>query len=1018
MGLNYDISVVVYDEDDNALSDVKIHAFFNKVNDNSSESAWNQDIQLTTGTGKTSFNLGDDSFLTSDGKIDNGDTILITAWLTDNSDTTIDDKQSKDVNTITRCVNFIHTVDTSESSWTETFIALSVKNPVCDFIIDDASNTGHDFSITNNSYTENGPFSVSTENVNRDDLYQSISYYSENLFLGLEIKETEYNLIEIDEIVSSTGDYSYSYINAGDYDCVLTVRDYLGFYCETKKSYHILFNEPNIDFDFTFTKLLNSDKHIGVGNDDEMKITQLSSTNFGDTWDLLSASFDWYIYDLDLDGNDNTDEYLNEDVTKEPTKFFLSPTESSEKYIKLTINWNDGFDDQILEKTLVPVLDTYSISQNIHWETQKSYIVDGIYVPLGDDDLVSVYNDNIDNASQDYDSNSQWKTLKYTAVKKLNDGSDDTEIFNLSNDNGDDYNDIIKYYIKYYHNSDDYTSIEQELVYWNGYEDITKNLKKNFVTEKYTIKHNFHWETSLHGYNAVIVNDADEIIVYNDSIFEPQDNQNIVTKDKYDVTKDKYTSYTDDTIVSDNETFEYDDGNLTNTPSFYVGKDGNLTVLNTITYYDGYDEVISTKTLTLTVEVMTPNIVFSWFCNSGENGVVIGRDDEVTFVNSSYLIDYYDKEYSKTSTRNLSIDWYMKNYKTAGNFSDINTIGGNTFSESEDYTDEFLGYGMEDEPKVNYWSLKTGSEAQSVIEVFYYNDGFFNRSSELEKFIKTEAYSDIIPNAYYNDNIKDRNDEITFGDNSTNNENRIINIDWSLTDRYEDNSMTEDKQGQDNKQVWLGIARDEAITTTINSNEDHTLSQDIIRWDNGYSEKTFTNSYTIKTLSYTINPNFEYYQKYETGPEIVFVNTSSSNTGAVLLEYDYEIDDTDNEGNDAYAEYRNIPISQTEQEHTYKSVSNSPFEDDIANKHVILFQDYDNGWNREYESFEMDILVKPNRITQNFILNPIRHESDTETEDNIITGNNPIGFYDGSTTERTDTDFIKYVKYSIVEECT
>jgi len=1018
MGLNYDISVVVYDEDDNALSDVKIHAFFNKVNDSSSDSKWNDDIQITTGTGKTSFNLGDDSFLTSNGKIDNGDTILITAWLTDNNDSATDDKQSKDENTITRCVNFIHTVDTSESSWTETFITLKVKNPVCDFIIGECTNTGHKIDFENNSYIQNGPFSVSTENVSRDDLYQSVSYYTENLFLGLNIKETEYNLVEVDEIVNNTESYAYSYIHAGDYDCTITVRDYLGFYCEVNKQYHILYNEPNIDFDFTFTKLLNSDKHVGVGNDDEMKITQLSSTNFGDTWELLSVTFDWYIYDLDLDGNDNSDEYIDEDITKEPTKFFLSPSESSEKYVKLTLNWNDGFDDQQLEKTLVPVLDIYSILQKMHWETQKSYIVDDIYVPLGDDDLVSVFNDNIDNASQDYDSNSQWKTLKYTAVKKLNDGSDDTETFSLSDEDGDDYRNIIKYYIKYHHNSDDYTSIEQELLYWNGYEDVRKTLKKNFVTEKYTIKQNFHWETALHGHNAVIVNDADEVMVYNDSIFEPQDNQDIVTKDKYDVTKDKYTSYTDDTVISDNETFEYDDGNLTNTPSFYVGKDGNFTILNTITYYDGYDEAISTKTLTLTAEVMTPNIVFSWFCNSGENGIVIGRDDEVTFVNSSYLTDYYNKEYSKTSTRNISIDWYMKNYKTEGNFSNINTIGGDTFAESEDYTNEFLDYGMEDEPKVNYWSLKTGSEAQSVKTIFYYNDGFFNRSDELEKFIKTEAYSDIVPDAYYNDNIKDRTDEIKFGDNSKNNENRIINIDWSLTDRYEDNSMTEDKQGTDNKQVWLEIEADETITTTINSNEDHTLSQDVIRWDNGYSEKTFTNHYTVKTSSYTINPSFGYYQKYVTGPEIVFVNESSINDGAVLLEYDYEIDDTDNEGNDAYAEYRNIPISQTEQEHTYKSVSNSPFEDDVSNKHVILFQDYDDGWNREYESFEMDILVKPNRISQDFKLNPLRHENDTETEDNIITGNNPIEFYDNSSTERTNMDFIKYVKYSIIEECT
>jgi len=1016
MGLNYDIAVVLYDEDDNAIKNAKVHAFFNKVNGSSSDSKWNEDIQKTSGTGKTSFNLGDDSFLTSNGKIDNGDTVLITAWLSDNSDTSNDDKKSKNPDTLTRCVNLIHTVDTSSSSYEEKIILLRIKAPICNFTIPEVHLTGHEFSIQNDSSISTGAFSVQTDNVTRDDLYQETSHYSEDLFIGLAIKETEYDLGEVQETVTGIGDYTYTYIHAGDYDCAFKVKDFLGFYCESTKNYHILYNEPTIDFDFTFTKLLNTDKHIGVGDDDEMKTEQKSHTNFNDTWDLLNATFDWYVYDLNQDGSDNADSYNGKDEDFEPTKLYHCSTDDEPKNLKLTIHWNDGFDDQTLEKILEPVLHEYSIEQDIHWVTQKEYQKNGIYIPLGDDDKVTIFNDNTDNAPQDYDSNSQWKKLIYTASKKKNDGSDDTETLTLTKDN-DDYLKHFEYFVKFYHTSDDYASINQEIQYWDGFKDVTKNILKNYVTEKYSITQNFHWETSLHGRNKNVVNDADEVTIFNDSVYGPQDNQDVTTNDSYDITKDRYTSYTDDTVIADNENFSYDDDNLENHPSFYVKKDGNFNILNTITYYDGYDSVTSTKTLTVTASVMTPHTIFDWYGNEGKNGIVIGRDDEITFKNSSFLTDYYDKEYSKTGSRNLSIDWYMKNYITKGNFSNPDVIGGDTFQDSDDNTNTFMDQGMTDEPTLHYWSSKTGNEAQSVNVIFHYNDGYFNRDDSLEKFIKSEPYENLVPRCTYTASVPDRDTTITFVDNSTTNENRIIDEDWSLTDRYEDLSMTEDKRGQDNKQVWLNVTRETSTDTTVNSHENHTLSQDIIRWDNGFKEQTFTNQYTISTTAYTINPSFSYSQEFVTGPEIIFKNESTVNDSAKMLEYDYEIEDKDNDGNDAFAAYRDIPWGTKEQKHTYKSVSNSPHEDDVHNKNVTIFQDFDDGWNHVYDSYDMDILVKPNRISQDFTLEPLRHGSDTETEVNVITGNNPMKFYDNSTTQRTDTNFIKKVQYIITEDC-
>ena len=1014
MGLNYDIAVKVLDTDGvTPIANAKVHAYFNKVNNSSSNSLWNTDLQRTTGTGKTSFNLGDNSFLTSNGKVDNGDTILVAVWLTNNSDKTIDDKTSKLPNTITRCIVFVHTVDTNSSSYEEKIILLPVQKPICDFTIPTAVKTGHNFTITNNNHINEGAFSFDIGEVTRADLYQQMYHYSQDLFLGLEIEKTNYNLGEVNVDKAGILPITYAYINAGDYNCRFTVTDFLGFSCYSEVSYHILFNKPTISFDFTFTKLKNTDKHIGVGNDDLLVTSQLSSTNFGDTWALLNANFDWSVEDLTQTGTDNGDIYLAKDELFKPTKLYLS---EGTKKITLKIHWNDGFDARTEVLELNPFLDVYKIWHKFSITTQKAYKIGANYIPLGDDDLVTVKTRNVDNTTQNYISNDQWISLEFTATKKKNDGTADNEVLTLIKADSDNYYSEFKYFIKFLHNSSDYSTINQKLIYWDGYKEVTTNLSKNIVTEKYSITQNFHWDTSLHGRNKNIVNDTDEVTLSNDSIFGPQNNQSIVITDKYNITKDKYVSYTDATIVNDNEEF-LTNGNLSSNPKFFVHKDGNFQVLNTINYYNGYYNETSTRSLTLTASVLNPVTEFKYSSRAGINKIIEGRDDEVTFSNLSFLKDFYDTDFSKTSTRNLSIDWRIKNYKTKDNYSTIiNT--STVFSENEDNTDEFLAKDILFQPKVNYYTARTNANAQEASMTFYYNDGYFNRSSLTSKFVKTVPYANLIPGATFTGTVPNRNTDITFIDNSTVNETRIIDIDWSLTDRYEANSMSTASQGTDNLQEFKNIDRLTSISTKINSFENHTLSQDIIRWDDGFKEVHFTNSYIIATTKYTINPNFTYSQEFVTGPEIIFTNTSTANGLAIPLEYDYEISDKNNDGTDASAEYRDIPFATKEAKHTYKSVSNSPFETDLYNKHVILFQDFDDGWNKVHDTKSKDILVKPNRISQAFITEPLRHLSDTETADNIITGNNPIKFFDNLTSERLNKSFIKSVKYVVTEQCT
>lgn len=1010
MALNYGIQFVVYAEDGiTPISDAKVHCYFNKVSSSSSTSKWDGTIRRTNAAGQTSVNLGDLSFLTTDGKIDNGDTVLVAVWLADNNTVSINDKSSTVAGKILRCVNFIHTVNTSSSSWVERLVLPVVATPVCNINFPTVTHTGHQFTIGNTSTTVHGPYSYNIGNVNRSDLYQSLSMYSQALFTGMNIKETFYNLIEYSETKSGISTLTYKYIDSGIYNTYVRVYNHLGYYCEKTYTYTIMYNKPTIAFDFTFTKLLNTSKYIGVGNDDQLKVTQQSSTNYGDTWAQIQATFDWKITDLTVSGSDNTSTWISQNELFNPTKYFLS---EGTKSITLDIHWNDGFN--WFKETLVknPFLDIYNIKQDFNWITQKLYKPGSVYVPLGDDDLVTVSNLNYDNATQDYYSNTQWKSIKWNITKKKNDGSYDNEEFLYIKDT-DNYLTKPTFYIKFYHTSSDLASIKETLVYWDGYKDVTKELTKNLETQKYLINHSFIWNTDLYGLNKVVTRDDDGVTITNTSTFSPQNNTSIVQRVEYWVTKDKYTSYSDSSILQDNEYFDYT--SLTEEPYFYIRKEGDWDILNRISYYDGYDNVTSDLSKTIQARVQVPNIRFDWYTRNGKNVYVEGRDDLTRFRNESTLTDFYGTEYSRTNSRHIKIDWTMYNYKTLGNYNNPSIIGGSTFTESTNYYDQFLNSTIIFEPEINYWSAKT---SQDVIMKFYYNDGFFNRDISLTKQIETRPYVDLIPGATYTQVVPDRHTIVQFKDNSTSNQIRIISEDWSLTDRYSITSMNFEKRGSDNLQEWFDIPRLNTIETKINSFENHTLSQTEIRWDDGFKLKLFSNSYNISTTKYSINPDFTYEQIFVTGPEIRFFNTCTVNDNAVQLRYDLEIEDTYNDGSDAFASYEGINILDTV-EHTYKSVSNSPHLPDVANKEVTIFNWFDDGWDEDYRTRTKLINVKPNRISQDFLTIPVRHPADLITDTKKITGNNPIKFKDNSGTLRidsfgnTDYTFIKNVTYDI-----
>lgn len=1014
MSLNYDLQFTVYEEDGlSIVPNAKIHAYFNKVNSSSSSSKYNETIKITNAIGKTSLNCGDFSFLTSNGKIDNGDIILVVAWLTDNTSQT-DDKSSKVASKITRCVNFIHVVNTSKSSWIENFILPEVKASTCNITWPSVANTGHLFTVNNSSNIQEGPYSYNTSKVVRSDLYQNITKYGQNLFLGRGIKETEYNFIEYSSTKSLITPISYTFIDAGLYSCYARVYNHLGVYCESQKTYTIKYNKPTIAFDFSFTKLLNTDKHTGVGNDDLLYTVNSSSPNYNDTFIKIQASFDWLIEDLNQNLSNNNTIELNKDKSFILNKLFNT---SGAKNLKLTLNWNDGFDWKKEELTKNPVLDVYSLNIDFSWISVKNYIVLSKYVPIGDDDRTTISNLSLDNSTQNYNSTSQWNTVSYNIIKKKNDGSDDNELFSYIKPSNL-FNEKPQFFIKYHHSDMNPCVITQEVNYWDGFKNIMKTLTKNIITEKYSINQDFTWNTLYYGLNKVATSDSDEVTVSNTSIIQPQNNKDIVLKDYYFVTKNKFTSYLDSTVLVDNEEFTYQNNKLNNFFSFYIRKNGTNNIFNEITFYNGYQEEVISLTKDILSKELTPVLNFTWASRKGFGFYVEGRDDNVEFSQTSHVVDFYGKHYPVVDSRHLSVDWSFRNDITANNFDTISTIGGTRFGLSLSNSNTFDNKDVSFKPKINYLSEKVSQDCSLV---FHYNNGYFNLNNSITKQIETRAYTSLIIGANYTHVVPDRNTNVTFSCASTNNYTRIIDEDWTLSDRYSVNSMNTNLRGGDNLQSFIKKARIEIITTKVNSNENHALGQ-LVRWDNGFKEVQFNALYSISTTNYSINPDFDYKNKYKTGPDIQFWNTSTNNGAAVQLKYNLELKDKENSGLDAFKSYNNILIG-TIQEHKYKSTSNSPFEPNINNKEVRIIVNYDDGWDEIQSDYSALINVRPNNISQSFLLNPIRNIHDTGINKSIIVGNNPIEFNDTSSTTRIDNSnqldysFIKHVEYKIIETC-
>ena len=347
-------------------------------------------------------------------------------------------------------------------------------------------------------------------------------------------------------------------------------------------------------------------------------------------------------------------------------------------------------------------------------------------------------------------------------------------------------------------------------------------------------------------------------------------------------------------------------------------------------YYwdDGYCERLVTKEDTITPIVFPdPDPTFTW-----DPEVPKGRDVTVTVTNTT---DY-------DTSRCMDLDWRLEDYYSTCNLD--NPEAG----EETDNTATWERQAHDFEPT---------HEFQSPVEhdmwmKYWFDDGYCERSVELTQQITPIVYDGLIADFSWDVVPGDRDTEVTFSNESTDDDNRFRSYSWIINDHY-------NKWNPDSSDYGVGIVDN---TQTIVENTDQTLqpvhkfqdnTDELVEftylYDDGYCEREVADSDTVIKTVYTITPVIANDKETLGKMEIIYTNDG---TGDIARELDEKWDWNDivfSTDDDEWT-LRDDQAVRAEQPFTWQTPSRKPYcvmdgaTADNVNKLVQLEVRIDTGW--------------------------------------------------------------------------
>lgn len=875
--------------------------YFKQIDSSSSTSRWSKmpyDIDPEN-EGYYSFDLEDYYILTSEGSYRKGTDRIYLPFFWNKND-------NSDINLgsvgLTHIGFIDHIIRAGEEDAEINMSLVPVKSPTVTYTFPAVNvNTNTDIKMSETSSLPD--YTVTPDGCGKKfttELKQLSKYNGLDIFKNFKLKQTVYSWGDNSEIiVDKTGNGSTSslhkYTKPGMYTIKTTVKTGLDASYDSKElQIMVAYNVPIVDFS------INSEFNF-KGNE---KVTFVNLTkNNPDNRESL-YTYTWEISDTTLTGTDSSVKHLNKQYDFIPEYNFKSP---GTKTIKLTCNWNDGFENKTVVKSKNITISRFNVP-TLSFNITSDIEIKG-------NNLIKYHN----TTKKDIDDKRNLEYLyTWTMFDKTLASEESNYVVTLVN-----INEIPTYTYK----SPGSKTVKLVCSFNDGFEEKTAEFTKTFILNEFDIVPNFNWDFICKNRNEQVsfsnstTGDISKIRSY---LWNVEDSWEKTTDILYTFLNTEESKFGEGSLdntkkIVNNKTYTTEHIKT----NFHSEIEKNIQL--TIKYFTGWEE--KQKNI---LKIYKPSHLTTSSTLNASNKTPVGRKEEVTFTNKyndpNDLQYYYD----------LKIDDF---YSICNIDNSSNIILNNN--------KEYLKVNIKSAIKHKFQN----TENNNVLMRVYYDNGWGRTYIDYTNVIKPIVFtSPIIDFDWDKSVISNRNIDVIFKDISKDVNSLIIRASWIINDSfdlYNPDNINYGIEETDNTSRHIDVNKSYKPTHKFQSNKKHNIEYSVI-YDDGFCERELKKVKVLETIdNIVVVPMFSVYQNsilVDTFIPKISFNVVNSTEYSNIVETKFTLNDIDALSNkDNFVELIGNNV-----EHIWKYATRKPKCIDSGfvelMKSIKMNIRYDNGW--------------------------------------------------------------------------
>jgi len=791
------------------------------------------------------------------------------------------------------------------------------------------------------------------------EIKQLNSYNGLEIFKNFKLIEALYDwgdggLVKVDKSGNGTTSSTHQFSKPGKYTISTLVKTGMTDIYEKKElEVTVKYNEPKPDFTWS--------SDYAFKGQEKVTLTNKTTNNPDGREDLYS--YTWEIYD----DADNPVRYTGKQFDFSPEYNFKTP---GKKQIKLICQWNDGFEDKVVENVKELEIKTFTTPElDFSW-----------------DSLIEVKGNNpIDYHNLSVRDSDDKRSLEYMYDWIIYDSTLDGDESNFEVNSVD-----VDYEPSYVYKSPGKKQIKL-ICYWNdGFEDKVVEKVKEFTLEEFSITTDFIWDKICkdRAENVSFTNkttgDVEKIQEY---LWDVEDSYPASTKDFYVFKLNETSRFGEGSPDNSKEVINNKQFSTENiVTNFHSEKEKNIKL--TVTYFTGWEnkQNIKEKKYTPNHHTISSKLVASTTKPKGRKDVVEFSNE---YVDTNDLLYYYDLIISDFYSK-CNID------NTTGNIQD------NSITYNKVNIDDFISHAFQN------------SESNDVQMKTYYDNGwgraYITSSTKITPVLYKEPTVDF---SWTPEVATSRNEGITFSGIYTDIDNSIINCTWTISDEFDLNNPNNPKYGieiTNNDTKYVDVNKEYSPVHQFQSNKDHNITL-LVKYDDGFCEKQKEIIKTIITKDIVkVKPSFKLVYNDKEISEIIplvgikMVNTTESDD---IVDIRWQLNDRSYySDNDVI-----VNLSDDSPEYIWQNATRIPLcigSSQEKFKTVKMILTYDNGWTDVSEvEVSRDYLASTNEV-KDVVISYKNLDYDNATD---VYGSERVHFW--STYKMTYPELVEYSEWTV-----